>query len=90
MLACVEHAAHFGLRERSRIDRNMGVEYAENINKLGGSGAAVDEGSGICVKTLMASSAWRTPMTPTTGPNMPPSPHETTDSGGGGFGNTHR
>jgi hypothetical protein len=43
MLAWAEHAAHLGFRERRRIDRNMGVEYAENINKLGGSGGADDE-----------------------------------------------
>jgi hypothetical protein len=87
MLDCDEHAAHFGLRERRRMERNMGCEYAEKMSRLGESVGAEE---GCCVRILMASSAWRTPITPTTGPRIPPSPQDTTDSGGGGRGNMQR
>jgi hypothetical protein len=73
------------------MDRNIGLEYAEKSNKLGGSVCAGDATEiGFWVRTLMASRAWRTPITPTTGPKMPPSPQDTTASGGGGFGKIHR
>lgn len=38
---------------------------------------------------LIASIAIKTPVTPTTGPSMPPSPQLTTLSIGGGLGNMH-
>lgn len=42
------------------------------------------------VSNLMTSRACNTPMTPTTGPSIPPSPQERTESAGGGFGKMQR
>lgn len=42
------------------------------------------------VSSFMASRACKTPMTPTTGPRMPPSPQERTESAGGGLGKMQR
>lgn len=41
-------------------------------------------------RSLSASTAINTPITPTTGPRIPPSPHVMTLSAGGGLGNTQR
>jgi hypothetical protein len=67
--------------------RNGGVEYAENISRDGGDALGFTAGE---VMALIASSAWRTPIVPTTGPRIPPSAQLTTLFAGGGFGNTHR
>ena len=45
---------------------------------------------GSVTMTLIASSAIRIPITPTTGPRIPPSPQLVTLSAGGGLGNIHR
>lgn len=42
------------------------------------------------VMTLIVSRDCRSPMIPTTGPRIPPSPQLVTVSGGGGLGNTQR
>lgn len=38
IVAWVEQAVHLGLRARRRMERNMGVEYAEKMRRVGESG----------------------------------------------------
>lgn len=91
MEAVEEQAAQFFRLERSRTVRKGWGEEVENIKRLGGgvTVGSVDWASPPEVINLMASSACSTPMTPTTGPSMPPSPQLMTVSAGGGFGKTH-
>ena len=105
MIACDEHAAHLDDLERSLMLRNGGALYPEKSRRLGGESedfekeafaAAANVGMlglldvSSAVMTLMASRACKTPITPTTGPTIPPSPHVTTLSAGGGFGKMQR
>lgn len=94
-LASAEQTAQFGRRERRRIDRNGGVEYAEKIRSEGDV-VGFPETPLVCaslagaVMILIASNACTTPIVPTTGPKIPPSAQLTTLSAGGGLGKTHR
>ena len=99
MEACEEQTAQSFLLERRRTLRNCGLLYVENMSIVGFDGSAVapsDISTSPCDRdgfdtiSLIASSACKTPMTPTTGPRMPPSPQLSTLSAGGGLGNTHR
>ncbi len=92
MEAVEEQAAQFFRLERSRTVRKGWGEEAEKIRRLGG-GATIGSVDRLCppeVINLMASSACSMPMTPTTGPSMPPSPQLMTVSAGGGVGKTQR
>lgn len=94
MVACGEQAIQSGRLPFRRTLRKRGLLYAEYMRRVGV--VSVDElgswfsGCGGGARIFMASIAIRTPITPTTGPRIPPSPHVVTLSGGGGFGNTQR
>jgi len=94
MVACWEQAIQSCLLPFSRTVRKRGLLYAEYIKSVGGVSALASGCLSFCcrcgTRILMASIAIRMPMTPTTGPKIPPSPHVVTLSGGGGFGNTQR
>lgn len=78
-------------KQSARLDLNFTVRnvapgslFAENKSRLGLVGL---EKVGISLTiSFKHSRAWRTPMVPTTGPKIPPSPQLVTAVAGGGFG----
>ena len=74
----------------------MGLGFSDDDDEKEGdvlllmSSLLLLEGGLAAAMSLIASRAWRTPMRPTTGPRMPPSPQLSTLSGGGGLGKTQR
>lgn len=99
MYPFAEQTAQSGRRDRSLTARNCGLLYAENMSSVGRAGSACGvpasmvelplDAFGLRVMSLIASSACNTPITPTTGPRMPPSPQLKMLSAGGGLGNIH-
>ena len=95
-LASAEQAKHPVLLDLNFNVRNGELLFAAYINILADSGGFIDTVLSLVavslppVISLIASTACKTPITPTTGPRIPPSPQVTTLSAGGGFGKTHR